>query len=523
MAYRELTMIDVKELLRRLQAGQSVRRVARESGADRKTVRRYAEAAERCGLEPGVALTDEWVAEVARAVQGRPAPAPSEAWQTLVPWRPRIEAWLSGERPLRLVRVHELLEREGVDVSYNTLRRYVQRELGLGGPRVTVRLAEAPPGEEAQVDFGHVGWLVEEGGKRRKLWALLVTLSYSRHLFVWPTLTQTVRDVCEGLDAAWRFFGGVPRRLVLDNASSMVTLPHAQAPVLQRAFQEYAHARGLFIDPARVRRPQDKGRVENAVPYVRERWCDGERFLGLADARRSAEAWCHAVAGARVHGTTRQVPRDVFAAEEKAHLLPPPTSPFDVPTWSQAKVHPDHHVQVARSLYSVPTTYIGRTLDVRLDSTSVRLYAGAQLVKVHRRVLPGQRSTDVADYPSTKAAYALRSVDALVAAAHARGQHVGRFAQKLLEGPLPWTRMRQAQALLRLCDRHGNERVDAVCARAIAFDVYEVPRLERLMKLAHVSEDEGAARGTLVRLPGRFARDTDVFATRRTTTDGGAP
>jgi transposase len=519
MGFRELTMIDVRELLRRRQAGESARRAARECGADRKTVRRYYEAAAQCGADGE--LTDEVVAHVAALVQGRPAPPPSEAWKALVPVRARIEAWLSGERPLRLVRIRELLAREGVAVSYSTLRRYVQRELGIGGPRITVRLADTAPGEEAQVDFGHVGWIVDVTGKRRKLWALIVTLSFSRYMFVWPTFTQTVRDVCEGLDEAWRFFGGIPRRLVLDNASSMVTVPSAQAPVLQRSFREYAQARGLLVDPARVRRPQDKGRVENAVPYVRERWCDGERFLGLDDSRRSAARWCAEVAGARVHGTTRAVPREVFAAEEKAHLAPPPQARFDVPVWSQAKVHPDHHVQVARALYSVPTAYIGRQLDVRLDSASVRLYAGAELVKVHRRVAPGKRSTDPADYPSTKAAYALRSVDALVHAARGKGEHVGTFAAKLLSGPLPWTKMRQAQALMRLCDRHGAERVDAACARAIAFDVYDVPRIERLLKLARWSEADGEAAGKVVRLPGRFARAADHFTTRRPK-DGGA-
>lgn len=513
MGFRELTMIEVRELLRRRQAGESARRAARECGADRKTVKRYYEAAEQSGADGE--LTDELVAEVARLVQGRPVPPASEAWKTLVPVRARIEAWLSAERPLRLVRIHELLAREGVTVSYSTLRRYVQREFGFGGPRVTVRLADTAPGEEAQADFGHVGWIVDVTAKRRKLWALIVTLSFSRYTFVWPTLTQTVSDVCEGLDGAWNFFGGVPRRLVIDNASSMVTVPSAQTPVLQRSFQEYAQARGILVDPARVRRPQDKGRVENAVAYVRERWCDGEHFLDVGDARRSAARWCEEVAGARVHGTTRAVPRVVFAAEEKAHLAPPPQARFDVPVWSQAKVHPDHHVQVARALYSVPTAYIGRQLEVRFDSMTVRLYAGAELVKVHRRVAPGKRSTDPGDYPRTKAAYALRSVDALVQAAYGKGEHVGAFAAKLLAGPLPWSKMRQAQALMRLCDRHGTERVEAACTRAVAFDVYDVPRIERMLKLARWSEADAEAAGKVVQLPGRFARAPDHFTTHR--------
>lgn len=520
MAFRELSMTSVKELLIRFRAGESVRRAARETAVDRKTVTRYFEAAEACGIRPGETLTDEIVASVAKRVQGRPAPQPSDPWRSLLPFKHKINDWLSGPEPLRLVRIHELLVRENVQVSYNTLRRFVQRELGLGAPRVTVRLADTAPGEEAQADFGHVGWLVDSDGKRRRLWVLIVTLSYSRHMFVWPILTMTVKDVCEGLDAVWRFFGGIPKRLVIDNASSMVTVANAQMPVLQRSFQEYAQARGLLVDPARVRRPQDKGRVENAVPYVCERWFAGERFLDLDDARRSAATWSDEIAGARIHGTTRQVPRDVFAAEEKMHLLPPPNEPFDVPVWSKAKVHPDHHVQVARALYSVPTAYIGRTLDARLDSGSVRLYTGAQLVKVHRRVPPGKRSTDPSDYPRTKAAYALKNVDALIHAAREKGAHIGKFAGKLLSGPLPWSKMRQAQALLRLCDRFGAARVDAVCARSIAFDVYEVPRLERLLKQANGAEDRAEAAGKVVHLPARFARDAGHFATIRTTDEG---
>jgi len=521
MAFRELTMIDVKELLRRRQAGESVRRTARECGADRKTVARYFEAADECGVRADVELSDEVIAAVAESVQGRPMPPPSEQWKTLVPQRARIEGWLEQEEPLTLTRIHELLQRDGVGVSYSTLRRYAQRELGVGGPRVTVRLAETAPGEEAQIDFGHVGWIADADGKRHKLWALIVTLSFSRYMFVWPTLTQTVADVCEGLDAAWVFFGGIPKRAIFDNAPSTVTVPNAMKAVLQRSFAEYVQARGILADPARVRRPQDKGGVERAVPYVRERWSAGERFLDLLDARRSAAQWCEDVAGARVHGTTRLVPRDVFVAEEKEHLAPPPQSRFDVPQWSMAKVHPDHHVQVSRALYSVPTAYIGQRLDVRLDSTSVHFYIGAKLVKVHARVPAGKRSTDPNDYPRTKTAYALRSVDTLIAAARSKGEHIGTFAEVLLSGPLPWSKMRQAQALIRLCDRYGAERVDAACSRAIAFEVYEVPRIERVLKMARTSEDDATAEGKVIRLPGRFARAADLFSTIRPK-DGGA-
>jgi hypothetical protein len=189
---------------------------------------------------------------------------------------------------------------------------------------------------------------------------------------------------------------------------------------------------------------------------------------------------------------------------------------FDVPTWTKAKVHPDHHVQVARSLYSLPTRFIGKTVEVRVDRSSVRLYLGGEMLKLHARVAPGKRSTDPNDYPVGKAEYALRSVDKLKERAREHGEHIGAFAERLLGGPLPWGRMRQGYGLLRLCDRYGAARVDALCARALAFDVVDVSRVERMLKTAQRVEDDATTSGKVVRLPeGRFARDVSSFATVR--------
>lgn len=368
-----------------------------------------------------------------------------------------------------------------------------------------------------------MGYVATAEGRRRKLWVLIVTLPMSRHQFVWPTFRQTVDALCEGLDAAWRFFGGVVRRVVLDNMSAAVVRADAKDPGINPSFAEYAQACGFFVDPARVRHPQDKARVENQVPYVRERWFAGESFSDdLAMLRASAERWCVEVAGARIHGTTRRVPLEVFNAEERLHLAPAPSAPFDVPRWTRAKVHPDHHVQVAYALYSVPTKYRGQTMRVRIDRKTVRIYAGNDLVKAHSRVEPGKRSTDTADYPVGTAPYARRSMDSIITKAREQGEHVGIYAERLLAGPLPWTRMRQAYGLLRLCERYDAARVEALCARALAFDVLDVPRIERMLKSARTAEDT-APKGTVVPLPaGRFARDPASFATIKRSPKGGA-
>ena len=149
-----------------------------------------------------------------------------------------------------------------------------------------------------------MGWVVDATGRRRKLHALLVTLSFSRHLFVYPTWEQTTQAVIQGLDAAWAFFDGAVQRIVPDNMTAVVLRASPTEPELNCSFREYADVRGLLVDPARVRKPQDKGRVENQVPYVRERWFAGENFPGdIALLREHAQRWCREVAGTRVHGT----------------------------------------------------------------------------------------------------------------------------------------------------------------------------------------------------------------------------
>jgi transposase len=523
MSFRELSMIDVKEVLRRWQAGQSARQMAREGVVGRRTAARYIEAAEELGLTGESELGDEVVRVVAGRVQGRPAPEPSETRRLLDEHRVRIERWLQQDPPLTLVRVKELIARDGIDIPYTTLRRYAHDELGWRERAPTVLLDDPPPGEEAQIDFGEVGYVSTGEGRRRKLWVLIVTLSMSRYQFVWPTFSQTIEALCEALDAAWRFFGGIVQRVVLDNMSAAIVRADAKDPRINPSFAEYAQSRGFFVDPARVRHPQDKARVENQVPYVRERWFAGESFSDdLAELRSSAERWCVDVAGARIHGTTRRVPREVFEAEERSRLLPAPTAPFDVPKWTKAKVHPDHHVQVAYALYSVPTRYRGQAVRIRLDRATVRIYAGNDLVKTHPRVAPGKRSTDTADYPVGTAPYARRSVDGLIAKGREQGEHVGIYAERLLAGPLPWTRMRQAYGLLRLCDRYGAQRVDALCARALAFDVLDVPRIERMLKAARATE-EAAPTGRVLPLPtSRFARDPSSFATMKSSPKEGA-
>jgi hypothetical protein len=206
----------------------------------------------------------------------------------------------------------------------------------------------------------------------------------------------------------------------------------------------------------------------------------------------------------------------VFEDEERSHLRPYDNVAYDVPVWREVTVHPDHHVSLQYALYSAPSTSCppGTKLEARCDRTLVKLYRAGELVKVHPRQTKGGRSTDFDDYPPERTAYAMRAPDHVVHQAMKLGANVGQFAERLLEGPFPWSKLRQGQKLLRLADRYTAERLDAACARALGFDLVEVRRVERILVLA--LEHEGAPapppeQRVQVLPPGRFTRPGTAF------------
>jgi hypothetical protein len=394
-----------------------------------------------------------------------------------------------------------------------------------------VRVADGEPGTELQVDFGKMGLLFDaECGRRRVVQALIFTAVFSRHCFVWLSFTQTTAAVIAGCEAAWGFFGGVFRVLVPDNLSAVVDKAHLTEPRFNQAFVEYAQSRGFLVDPARVRSPQDKPRVERTVPFVRNSFFAGESFVDLADAQRRAVAWCTVRAGQRTHGTTQCRPAEVFAVEEAPRLLPAPTSAYDVPLYAQAKVHRDHHIEVAKALYSIPGDLIGVTVEVRADRQLVRVFHRGQLVKVHPRQPPGGRVTDPADLPGEKTAYAMRDLDHLCRLAAGHGPAIGAYARAVLDHPLPWTKMRQVYALLGLVKRWGPERVEAACARAAEAEAFNVGLIGRMVERATEADGPADTEVPAPPRPARFARSAEHFATAKpeppdstaTATAGGA-
>jgi transposase len=521
MAFREVAVTEIREVLRAWLSGAGLRRVAEQAGVDRKTARRYVSAAVEAGLarDGGLGqLTDELAGQVAQVVRPVRPGGYGQAWDRLGARQEQIEGWV--KQGLSVVKIGVLLERRGVVVPYRTLHRFCVERCGFGRTAATVRVADGEPGVECQLDFGYLGLLADPvTGRHRKVHALIFTACYSRHMFVWLSFTQTLGAFIAGCEAAWVFFGGVFKVLIPDNASAIVADADAVNPRFTVGWLDYAQHCGFVTDAARVWSPKDKPRVERAVQYVRGNFFAGETFSGLTDAQAQAEAWCRDVAGMRIHGTIAARPAQVFAEHEAGALLSLPV-PYDVPVFAKVRVHRDFHVEVGRALYSAPKEYLGCHLDARADTALVKLFHHGQLVKTHPRQQPGRRVTDPADLPAEKTTYAMRDVAALARAARRHGDAIGVYAERLLDTDLPWTKMRQVYRLLGLVRRYGPGPVDTACQRALDLDVVNVTKIASMLEKA--TENTPPPPRPAVAATARFARDPAEYrATQLTLIPGG--
>jgi hypothetical protein len=515
MAFREVPMFEVREVLRLWLGGEGLRAVARLSRVDRKTVRRYVDAAIEAGVtvEGGVEqLTDLTLGVVVEIVRPYRSDGHGSGWAALVARRDRVEKWV--KKDLTGVKICELLARDGVVVAERTVQRFIATEFGpRRGQASTVRVADGEPGGELQIDFARLGLLDDPvSGRLRVCHALIFTAVFSRHMFVWLSFTQTTDTVIAGCEAAWRFFGGVFRVLVPDNLTPVVTKADGIEPRFNEAFVEYAQSRGFVIDPARVATPTDKPRVERMVQFVRSSFWNGETFVDLADAQAKATAWCLGRAGMRVHGTTQCRPLEQFGLEEQPCLLPAPSEPYDVPIYASCRVHRDHHIEIAKALYSIPGNLIGARVQVRADRKLVRIFHRSQLIKVHPRQQPGHRSTDPDDLPAERTTYALRDIAHLQRLAASHGEAVGAYAAAVLDTPLPWTKMRQVYALLGLVKKWGPDKVDTACRRALDAEAINVALIGRMLDRATENTEQEPA--PVPPATTRFARDPDEFTTK---------
>jgi transposase len=473
MARRTFDVVDVTEILIHWHAGRSLSEIAQSLDVDRKTIRKYVAPAVAAGIMPGgPALSEEqWAAKVREWFpELADARLRQVTWPAIEPYHDYICGQLTAG--VTVTTIHQRLRDErGLAVSIASFRRYVAANVPEETRRAQVKVLRpypAEPGAEAQIDYGRLGrWLDPVTGKMRTIWAFVMVLCCSRHMFVRPVIRLDQHAWSEAHVEAFGFFGGVPARLVPDNLKTGVERPDLYDPKINRAYAELAAHYGFLPDPARAFRPTDKPRVERPMPYVRDSFWRGREFTSLAQMQAAAVRWSLEVAGRRAcRPLDGAAPAAVFEAVEKEALKPLPAGPFVLATWARAKIGPDIHARAGNVLYSVPWRHIGKTADVRATDTVVQFFIGGDLVKTHPRKERGKQ-TDFADYPPEKIAFHMRTP----AWCRRQAQRIGPACEEVIGELLADNalyRLRSAQGVIGLADKHDPSRLEAACAKAIA-------------------------------------------------------
>ena len=470
--------MDVRELLRHLQTTNNLSAIQRATGLNRRTLMRYRAWAAEQGLLAGpLPPLEELQQRVARTLT---PPPPPQTVSTVEPYRELVRDLHA--RGVEGTAIWQRLGERGYTGSLSSIYRFLH-QLRPPAPDVTVRV-ERVPGSEAQVDFGYAGYLLDDAtGQRRKAWAFVMTLAYSRHQYVEFAHDQALPTWVALHRHAFTFFGGVPQRIVLDNLKAGVARACFDDPQIQATYRECAEHYGFLVAPCAPRTPEHKGKVEQGgVHYVKRNFLGGRAPTTLAQANADVRAWCQTTAGLRRHGTTKDAPLERFAAVERALLLPLPPEPYDLAVWKEATLHRDCHVVFEQAFYSAPCRLVGQRLRVRGGSREVRLYTtDYQLVATHPRApRPGARQTHPDHLPAAKLPQLLWTRELCRALAAEVGPATAEAVRQLLADPVV-DRHGRVVRILRLRETVGDTRLEAACARALRYDDLTYATIKRIL------------------------------------------
>jgi DNA replication protein DnaC/transposase len=399
--------------------GWSKRRMARELGVDRKTVRRY--------LAKAAAAKSPTNPQTGSDPQNPKSPAPQTGSLALggagpdslcEPWKERIQAALVAGLSVQRI-YQDLVTEQQFAGSYYSVRRLVlrlARKLEL-----PFRRLEVEPGQELQVDFGQGAWVIENG-KRKRTHLFRAVLGHSRKGYSEATWRQTTEAFLRCLENNFRDLGGVTRTVVIDNLKAAVTHADWFDPELNPKLEEFCRHYGTVILPCKPKMPRHKGKVEAGVKYGQNNALKGRSFESLSAQNQFLREWESQVADQRIHGTTKQQVAKVFKERERPKLLPLPAGLFPVFEEAPRTVHQDGYIELQKAYYSVPPEYVGRKVWARWESRLVRIFnQRREQIALHTRQEPGKFATDAAHIHDHKRALVERGADWLLDRARLSG------------------------------------------------------------------------------------------------------
>jgi transposase len=383
------------------------------------------------------------------------------------------------EKDLSVVRIYEELKKLGVSTSYSTLVRYT-RDLR-NKTDICIRF-KTEAGEEAQVDFGYASLQPTPAGAIKKSWFFNMRLSYSRLDYYEVVFDQKVETFIKCHINAFKYFGGVPKIIKIDNLKAAILDANFYEPVHQKHYKEFADYYGFLASPCRPRRPQEKGKTESAVKYCKGNFFAGRSFYSYDQLLLELSNWLEYKCNARVHGTTKKIPRTLFEQEEKECLIKLPIDDFEISNVGVRKLQRDCHIIVDNNYYSAPYKYVGDTLEIKLDSKLLRIYHSNVLIATHIRPIgKGQFITDRSHFPE----YKLCTPSSLEYQKTYRQKmrFIGFaaedfFGKLLINRPNDWHRI--AKGIISLEKIYSKNTINLACARALEFEVFTFSKIKTI-------------------------------------------
>jgi len=496
MAYRRYTIMDIWEIFRLWQAGYSIRKINKTTGYDRQKISGYIKLFSSKGINrEDSAVTREMIRELSKN-QPFFNERKKEKVALLENHISEIKDLIANKvAPVKPKTAFEIIQRRHnleQRISYTTFKRFAKENNITKQPKLTTCRIEVDPGAQVQIDYAKAGLIHDpESGKRRAVYVFIGTLSYSRHKYVEYVFSQNQKSFVQSHINMFKYFGGVPKVITLDNLKSGVIKPDLYDPKLNRAYAEMAEYYGCFLDPCRVAKPKDKGKVERDVQTVREQFrkeyaCNN--LVRLTELNNGIINWLENHYGLRKHGTTKLKPIEEFNEIEKTKLLKLPAEPYEVSEWKEATVHPDHYIQVKKKAYSLPTRYVGEKLWVKVCRVHIEIYYNEELIKMHT-IPKGFRQTDLDDFPENMHIAIDKGMPSFICSqARKISPNLGYLIEKILK-PHAFINMRRAQGIISIAKSYPAEVIDQASLYAIDNIRTHIPKQFRMI-LNHYYENK---------------------------------
>jgi transposase len=506
---KKKSMTDIRTIIHRLRLGQSKRNIHKELGIHRSIIRQlHSLAIIHQWLDPTLPMpSDEEVEKVwSKKTETKKHP--------LDPYKDQVEKWC--KEGLSAVVIQRLLQ-EKCPCDVQVIRRYRAKNFPRTIEPVMVR--STIPGRDLELDFGELGRFLDENQQLRRVWLFSFRLRHSRKAYREIVLDQKLNTFLKGHIHAFEHFNGVPTNCIMDNLKSAVIRSTTDNDMIVRSYQELAEHYGFIISPCPPRTPEHKGGVEgdvkyvkrNFLPYFRARQEEKNiRIPKICDLIEALEKWDKEVADVHLIHGIKKSPLEIFQSEEEKALRPLPKERWELTTWYKSTVRRDWRIVVDSAFYSVPYQLIGKTVEVCITDSFVRIFHEGKQVTIHPRAKPQAYQRKAEHAPPFKEAVLQCSRDGLLAMAQDVGPFTYKMAQEIFANPTV-DKLKPVRCLIRLAEKYGQQRLEKACQRAVNCSLFAYKSVKNILEKQLEYEEPKATPKIIPYTEFRFCRNSDDY------------